>query len=849
MYISRRPPHSRTMSNPRTLLLALAFPLAALACSDSASSVSRAEGATPRECRDGRDNDGDGRIDCADEDCAEDPFCALPPGPDATGDSGADAAPDAADDAEADAADVPDAVDDVDAASRDTDGDAPLDTPTDAPGDVPTDVNGDAVSTGPATRSCVTRVEHARPGATRLQIAGSFTGWADAPITMESLGGGRFGVDLELEAGEYPFKFVADGVWDYSGFTEIPSPIRFHTQWSGDSENRNLIVGDCNAPRLEVVSSSSDADGVHAVVRFWQAADGADLDPASVRVTIGGRAHTPVVDADDNVIRIDATGLDDGKHSIRVWARDASGRSTEEEPLYLPLWVEDEPFVWQDATMYFVFTDRFRDSDDADRPIDGVPEIANYQGGDFQGVIDAIEEGYFDRLGVNLLWLSPVQENPDGAWLASDRFHQFSGFHGYWPTHARQIEERWGTAEGDAEALLKELIDRAHARGIRVIFDVPLNHVHQDHEYTRRFPEWFTEEPCPCTTGPGRCNWDDPYGQLFCWFIEYLPDLDYRNHAIVRQMAADTEWMVTEFDIDGLRLDAAKHMHHIILRRIALRLDERFEQPGGAEFYLVGETYTGGDGHGLIMDYVNDGELDGQFDFPLLYPIRDAFAGGGSFRNLAARRAVSEAQYGAYYEWMSPFLGNHDIPRFSALVFGEPGAWDGAPDPMNAGLNDSTWNLVNRMSLGFLFVLTQPGVPLIYYGDEIGLFGGGDPDNRRMMPWSGLSNAQTTLRARVEAIGRARQELVALRRGVYRELWVDDTFYVYARVTDSGEVAIVAMNKGMGGSRPVPNLNSLGLAGATLVDHLGGDRVVNVSGTGNATFTLNSWEYAIFVPR
>jgi glycosidase len=383
-----------------------------------------------------------------------------------------------------------------------------------------------------------------------------------------------------------------------------------------------------------------------------------------------------------------------------------------------------------------------------------------------------------------------------------------------------------------------------------VLFDVPLNHVHETHQYTRLFPEWFLVDPCPCTSDPGPCNWDEggsDGGQLMCWFIEYLPDLDYRTHSIAMQMTADVEWMITEFDVDGLRLDAAKHMHHIILRRLARRIEERFVDGGGMPLYLVGETFTGGDGHGLIMDYVNDGELNGQFDFPLLYAIQDAFARDGSFRSLSGSRFRSEASYGTFYEWMSPFLGNHDIPRFSAEFFGVPDAWEGTPDPMDAGLNDQTWNLVNRLSMGFLFVLTQPGIPLIYYGDEIGLYGGGDPDNRRMMPWGDLSDAQLELRARVGAVGRARRELEALRRGRFQELWVDDTFFVYARVLESGEVAVVAMNKGEAGSRTIPGFGSLDLAGARLVDALGGSRTVNVAGDGNGTVTLNPWEYAIFV--
>jgi len=716
------------------------------------------------------------------------------------------------------------------------------------------DAAPDADESGAPKRSCVTRFEHVAPGASRVELAGPFTGWGDAPLAMAAAGGGRYTVDVELPPGEHAFKYIVDGRWDFDGFAEIPSPAAFYTQWVGGSENRNVIVGDCNVPMIRTVSAAGGTDGVQATVQVFRAADDTPIDADTIEVTVGSRSVDATFDAETGRLEVDVTDLPDGKHSVRIVARDERGREIENAPHFIPLWVEPAPFEWQDATMYFVFTDRFRDSDRGAAapiavPIPGVAEIANYQGGDFKGVIDAIEEGYFDRMGVNLLWLSPVQENPDGQWIATDRFNQFSGFHGYWPTHARQIEYRWGDVDGDAADRLKELIAAAHARGIRVMFDIPLNHVHQDHEYRRDNPSWFTAAPCPCNNDPSStCGWDNPIGQLMCWFIEYLPDLDYRNHAIVERVAADVEWLVTEFDVDSFRIDAAKHMHHVIMRRIAMRLDERFVDGGGAPFYLVGETFTGETGHGLIMDYVNDTELDGQYDFPLLYPIRDAFARDGSFRNLAARRRISEEQYGRFYPWMSPFLGNHDIPRFSAIVFGEPGAWEGRPDPMDAGLNDSTWNLVNRMSQGFLYVLTQPGIPLIYYGDEIGLYGGADPDNRRMMKWSGLSDAQSTLLDRVAALGAARQRHVALRRGDYRELWVDDTFYVYARVTPSGDVAIVAMNKGGGGSRNVPIPSDLGIDGVRFVDTLGGVRTVRPS-AGNATFTLNSWEYAILVPE
>ncbi len=138
---------------------------------------------------------------------------------------------------------------------------------------------------------------------------------------------------------------------------------------------------------------------------------------------------------------------------------------------------------------------------------------------------------------------------------------------------------------------------------------------------------------------------------------------------------------------------------------------------------------------------------------------------------------------------MSPFLGNHDIERFATAVHGQAGdCWtDWLDDPMQAGGASVTeWDTINKASMAFAFVLTQPGVPLIYYGDEIGLAGAGDPDNRRLMNFDPYLSGN--------------QGEVALRRGERKQLWVDDDLYVYARDAGGGEVAVIALNKG-GGAR------------------------------------------------
>jgi glycosidase len=851
--------------------------LSAVSCAEIGDSEPSVEGDLDRECEDGLDNDGDGTVDCDDNGCSAAAICVFVgedtgagdtgrPGEDTGEDTGAgDTSADSGDTA-GDTGDTADGSGSADT-SPDTADTGPADTSPDSgdtgtgdtAGDSGTDTRDTGGDTGPGlpypVRSCTTTLRFDPPGTpASVAAAGEWNGFSTSATPLSDPDrDGVFEGTVDLDPGEYGFKYVVDGVWEWDA-AEAPASVAAaggYTKWVDGSENRALIVADCQKPALETVRASSTSSSVEASFQFIAAADGIPVDPNQVRVTVGKQSVSPTVDAESGEITVRATGLPTGKHSIRVWASDENGVAIDEEPHFVPLWVEPTPFVWQDATMYFVFTDRFRNGDyeaspPAWQPIEGVAPIANYQGGDFLGVIDAIEEGYFDELGVNLLWLSPVYDNPEEAFLATDGRNGFSGFHGYWPISGRGIENRWGDAGGDGEQRLKELIDAAHARGIRVMFDLVLNHVHNEHEYRRSHPEWFSAAPCPCTTSPGACNWDtNPIG---CWFTNYLPDLDYKNHEVVRQISADVEYFVTEFDVDSFRMDAAKHMDHVIMRRISNRLEQRFEQGGGMRIYTVGETFTGQDGHGLIMDYVSDSELIGQFDFPLMWPIRDAFAGNGSFRSLAAAVQTGLSAYGAAHPWMSPFLGNHDIPRFSQVVYAPGGIdpWAGVADPMT-GTNPSTWNVVNRMSLGFAFVLTQPGIPLIYYGDEIGLYGGGDPDNRRLMKFgSFLSEQQARLLSRVQAIGQARRDSTALRRGSYRELWVDDSIYVYARDNGGGDVAIVAFNKGGPRSNINVNVTALGIGGASFRDALGGPRTLRESG-GNVQVSLNDWEYAIFV--
>ena len=723
-----------------------------------------------------------------------------------------------------------------------------------APADDDDDLSDDDDATGSpivTERSCSVRVDHTPAGSPgTLEIAGEFNNWTPAPMQPE--GDGSFSMDLgELAPGSYAHKFLSDGNW------EGAPPPDAYAKWVDGIENRALYVGDCEQPLLQVVSAEAMPDGsVRATLQFATAADRQSLDPASVRIELGPEATSDnglvsvSADSETGVIEVSASGLPFGKHSLRAWASDLSERPSE-VPIFVPLWVEQEPFQWEDGLIYFAFVDRFRNGDlgetGATSPVNDTADIANYQGGDYLGVLDALEEGWFESLGANVLWLTPVYENPDSPYLASDGVTNFSGFHGYWPTDPFAVEGKLGDAWASSEDRLVELIAEAHSKGVRVLFDLVLNHVHEDHIYRTEHPEWFGGG---CVCGEEGCGWEER--AVDCWFQPYLPDLNYKNPWVLERVVDDTVELIRRFDVDGVRVDAAKHMDHVVMRTLRRRLREDIEAGGGAHVYSVGETFTGGDGHELIMEYVSPNELDGQFDFPLYWSIRDAFAHGGSFNALEATVASGQTTYGEAYSLMSPFLGNHDILRFATDAAGNAGSpWGGTEDWMaEDGEAITQWGIINKQSMAFAFTLTQPGLPLIYYGDEIGLAGAGDPDNRRFMTFEpSLSANQRELLARVRAIGQVRAASKALRRGNRTQLWVDDNLLVYSRDAGGDDIAVVAMNKSENPrvvTIPTALVNSLD--DRTLVDAIHPDRSITVS---NESFelSLNPWEYAILEPQ
>ncbi len=494
---------------------------------------------------------------------------------------------------------------------------------------------------------------------------------------------------------------------------------------------------------------------------------------------------------------------------------------------------DSEAFDWRDTVMYFALVDRFADSDGMKSPVPGASggsgpkgASAQYEGGDFQGLTQKIP--YLTDLGVTSLWLSAPFENRNEAGAsvtpALDR-NQYSAYHGYWPSPAAidysdmnqpnprpQVESRYGT-----EADLKSLIQTAHGadsanqKGIRVLFDYVMKHVDINSGLYKAHPEWFSNAGVQSQFEQRLCGpdnlWDDPYWMTRCSFTSYLPSFDFYRTEARRWSVNDAIWWAKEYGIDGLRLDAVKHVPLQWLQELRQRVKETFPDPEGERFYLVGETfdYTNRD---KLKNFVDSKSLlDGQFDFPFKKEACQAlFTQEGNLQAFANWLQTNDRFYdrGLFNRsLMVNWIGNHDVPR--AIHFASRQLRDCTlgSSPENGWSNQQFQQPTDaapyeRLALAFAVIFTNPGIPLVYYGDEIGMAGGGDPDNRRMMVWddSKLLSHQIKLREQVKKLAQVRARFKNIGRGQRKTTFADRDGWVYTMSgCEAGGKVTVAINK------------------------------------------------------
>jgi glycosidase len=381
---------------------------------------------------------------------------------------------------------------------------------------------------------------------------------------------------------------------------------------------------------------------------------------------------------------------------------------------------------------------------------------------------------YLQELGVTALWLTPIYQNGRG-----------DSYHGYWVADYYRIDSHLGEL-----ADFRRLVDRAHELGIKVIQDQVLNHTAPDHPWVKDAPtdSWWNGTrqnhlnndyniaaladrwACPVTRRP----------PLEGWFAGQLPDLNQNDPHVERYLIQNSLWWIAETGIDGIRLDAYPYVPRSFWRNWHREVGAQFpkltavgevfhESPSVVSFFQGGRA--GYDGI--------DTSLPALCDFPLAEALRGVLSGKQKMSSLPA--ILEQDRLYPNPAYLVTFVGNHDMSRLATLVKQD----------------------VAKIKLAHAILLTCRGVPQLYYGDEIGLSGEGDPDNRRDFPggFPGDSHSAFDPAQRTEtekqiiehwkAWVKVRKSNPALCRGELVTLFADDDAWISLRRTREEQVVVV----------------------------------------------------------
>lgn len=580
-----------------------------------------------------------------------------------------------------------------------------------------------------------------------VAIAGNINGWNPSATPLTNEENGSWSTSLLLNPGLYQYQVVVDGEW----MLDPNNPNKMDNGQGGF--NSTFVAGNPDAPAPVL---SADLTGTNEIsmqlsseqnILVWH-------EDQFIGSTSAGKINLvyPLV------------GFE-GRTWLRAWGYDENGRSND---LLIPMQdgvpvVDPNQLTRHDhetMIMYFLMVDRFKNGNpENDFPVDDpdILPVANNYGGDFTGINQKIADGYFESLGMNTIWISPITQNPEGAWGLWNKgvTSKFSGYHGYWPVTSTTIDYRFGT-----EASFKELIDLAHADEMNLLVDYVANHVHEEHSVYQQHPDWATDLYLPDGTMNTE-KWDEH--RLTTWFDTFLPTLDFSKPEVVEAMTDSALFWFTNYPIDGFRHDATKHIPEDFWRTLTRKIKEDVVRPEGRAVFQIGETYGNPE---LIGSYVSSGQLDAQFDFNLYDAAVDAFAKDEStFENLARVLNESLKYYGSHHK-MGMITGNQDRTRFISYADGSV-AFD--EDPKLAGwTREITHNGeegFEKLQLLHAFVMSAPGIPCIYYGDEIGLPGANDPDNRRMMRFDGWNDAESSTFDGLAALSKLRSSRMSMLYG------------------------------------------------------------------------------------
>lgn len=615
-------------------------------------------------------------------------------------------------------------------------------------------------------------------GLKTVELAGSMNGWnrKATPLRKE---GEQWVAELILNNGLYQYRIWEDG----KEMLDAGNPVKIDNGMGGF--NNTFYAGAQKEETPRILSISSNGGNIEL----------RDLDNAKEifvylnnRLIPSGRIESKVT------FNIPHEAISMPSAHIRVFAHNGVQRYND---ILLPLSagkvIEDPARLSRKnmhvQVMYFAMVDRFVNGDSTnDRPTND-PEIlpvANNLGGDLAGITAKIRDGYFSDLGINTIWISPISRNAEGAWGLWDKGarSRFSSYHGYWPTSLKEIDDRFGN-----DKQFRELLDVAHQNNMNVILDYVAHHVHENHPLVKSKPEWTT----PLYLPDGTMNtekWDEY--RLTTWFDTFLPTWKFEDHAVVEALTDSAMYWVENYDLDGFRHDATKHINEDFWRTLTGKVKNYTAAHPERQLYQVGETYGNPE---LISSYISSGQMDAQFDFNLYDAAVDAFAKNQTdFKNLERVMEESMSYYGNHH-LMGNITGNQDRARFISYA---DGSVQFSEDPKLAGwtrkIDNQGTDGYTRLSMLNTFLMTTPGIPCIYYGDEMGMPGANDPDNRRMMHFGDWNNDQQQLHDLTAKLVKLRRSNMALTYGDTFILRNDASSIIYVR-SYMGKNVVVVLHK------------------------------------------------------
>ena len=436
----------------------------------------------------------------------------------------------------------------------------------------------------------------------------------------------------------------------------------------------------------------------------------------------------------------------------------------------------------QDDVIYLIMPDRFADGDPGnDRPprSDAVYDRGQpkaYHGGDIAGIRQHLN--YLKDLGIDTIWLTPVWKNAD------------SDYHGYHVVDFYAIDDHMGPLSE-----YEQLVAEAHHLGMKVLIDYVVNHTGPTHPWVDLppSPEWFHGTPekhlAPVYQfsalidphAPER----DKLGPLDGWFVDRLPDLNTDNPEVAEYLLDNAIWWTEGARLDGFRLDTFPYSSRTFWGQWLPRLQQVYPAVNSLGEVSDGDvTVTSFFAGGKLQYDGVDSQVSTIFDYPLYYAMRDVVLRGEPVQKMID--VLQRDWLYAHPETLVTFIGNHDKSRFA----GEAGSSK------------------EKLELAFSLLLTMRGIPQIYYGDEIGMTGGDDPENRRDFPGGFPGDARDAFTAKgrtadeqeifqhVQTLLQLRKDYPALRNGRQWHIGWSEKYYAFLRENGREKLLVVFNNAG-----------------------------------------------------